>query len=46
MTSKSQQPLQATRLQLQLNLNTSTHQLPLKGGPQSRSPMPSQFLKQ
>ena len=46
MTRKFQQPSQATRVQLQLNLNTATHQLPLKGDAQSRSPMPCQFLKQ
>ena len=46
MTNKPEQPSQATRLQFQLNLNTPTHQLPLQGDPQSRSPMPCQFLKQ
>ena len=46
MTNNPQQPSQATRLQLQLNLNTPTHQLPLQGNPQSRSPMSCQFLEQ
>ena len=43
MTNKPEQPSQATRLQFQLNLNTPTHQLPLQGDPQSRSPIRVNF---
>ena len=45
MTNKPQHS-QATRLQLQLNLNTATHQLPHQGDPQSTGPVPCQFQKQ
>ena len=48
MNKKPQKPSQATRLQLELSLNTPTHQLlhPHQDDPQSRGPVPCQLLKQ
>ena len=43
MNKKPQKPSQATRLQLELSLNTPTHQLP---HPHQDGPVPCQLLKQ